>query len=448
MPGYAVVDLETTGLRPSWHDRIVEIGVVLLDPDGEVEGTWETLVNPERDLGPQEIHGIVAADVLAAPTFADVAGDVVDLLRGRTFVAHNAAFDATFLAASYRNLGLAVPVRSATSVCTMRWASRLMPRAPRTLAGCCAHAGVPLHDHHAALADATAAAGLLRRLMDISGRPGAASRPRSRRTGRADGAWSPPWAELCAISEAMPWPTVAHRVCSCVVRGNAAARRAPFLSRLVDSLPGECVSEAQVEYLALLDRALLDRLISVREQEALVACACDLEIDQPTALGLHRTYLHSLARAAWADGVVSEPEREDLLAVAALLDLDPAEVDGALAAAEGSVAGERGSASQDRGEEGCPAGAAPSSGPGAGVNHFRLQPGDLVVFTGQMAEPREVWVERAVAAGLVPHPGVTKKVRLVVAADPDSLSGKARKAVDYGIPIVTEEAFASMVGWV
>jgi len=37
-------------------------------------------------------------------------------------------------------------------------------------------------------------------------------------------------------------------------------------------------------------------------------------------------------------------------------------------------------------------------------------------------------------------------VRLVVAADPDSLSGKARKAVDYGIPIVTEAAFASMVG--
>ena len=79
MSGYAVVDLETTGLRPSWHDRIVEIGIVLLDPDGEQEVTWETLVNPQRDLGPQEVHGIAAADVLAAPTFADVAGPVADL---------------------------------------------------------------------------------------------------------------------------------------------------------------------------------------------------------------------------------------------------------------------------------------------------------------------------------------------------------------------------------
>ena len=36
-------------------------------------------------------------------------------------------------------------------------------------------------------------------------------------------------------------------------------------------------------------------------------------------------------------------------------------------------------------------------------------------------------------------------VALVIAADPDSLSGKARKAADYGIPIVTEHAFSGML---
>ena len=41
---------------------------------------------------------------------------------------------------------------------------------------------------------------------------------------------------------------------------------------------------------------------------------------------------------------------------------------------------------------------------------------------------------------------MTKKVALVIAADPDSLSGKARKAADYGIPIVTEQAFARLLG--
>lgn len=439
MPGYAVVDLETTGLRPSWHDRIVEIGVVHLDPDGQVEGTWETLVNPERDLGPQEIHGIAAADVLGAPTFADVAGTVVDLLRGRTFVAHNATFDTSFLRASYDGLGVNVPVSSATSLCTMRWAGRLLPRAPRTLAGCCAHAGIPLRDHHAALADAAATAALLTHLMDVAGRP----RPGSRHAMKPDGTWSPPWSEICAVAEAAPWPAIRHRGCACAVRGNATRRQVPFLSRLVDSLPGVCADDAATAYLSLLDRALLDRFLSVREQHALVACARDLGIDQPTAIELHRRYVLSLARAAWADGILTNAEREDLLAVATLLDLDPAEVEEALTTtrpagggdAHPIVPGATRGARQGRG----------AGAPSSALEHFRLAPGDMVVFTGQMALPREVWMDRARAAGLVPHTGVTKKVRLVVAADPDSLSGKACKAADYGIPIVTEDAFAAML---
>jgi len=431
MPGYAVVDLETTGLRPSWHDRIVEIGVVLLGPDGHVEGTWETLVNPERDLGPQEIHGIAAADVLGAPTFADVAGTLTDLLRGRTFVAHNATFDTSFLRASYDNLGVTVPVTSATSLCTMRWAGRLLPHAPRTLAGCCAHAGIPLRDHHTALADASATAALLAYLMDAAGRP----QPGTRRALRTDGDWSPPWAEVCALAEVAPWPTLPLTGCTCVVRGNATRREVPFLSRLVDSLPGECTDDAQTAYLALLDRALLDRFLSVREQHALVSCAGDLGIDQPTAIGLHRRYLHSLARAAWADDRLTDAEREDLHAVAALLDLDPGEVEDALTATRDTTI------PTEALTAGYGDGATSST-----VQHFRLTPGDLVVFTGQMNLPRGAWMDRARAAGLVPYTAVTKNVRLVVAADPDSLSGKARKAVDYGIPIISEDAFAGMIG--
>ena len=58
---FVSVDVETTGLRPSWHDRIAEIGVVQVDLTGRVEGSWATLVIPKRDLGPQHIHGITAA---------------------------------------------------------------------------------------------------------------------------------------------------------------------------------------------------------------------------------------------------------------------------------------------------------------------------------------------------------------------------------------------------
>jgi len=401
MAGYAVVDLETTGLFPGGHDRIVEVGVVLVSPAGEVEGTWETLLNPGRDLGRQDIHGISAADVLGAPTFAQAASTLAELLRGRTFVAHNASFDARFVSARYGWLGYEVPVSPESSVCTMQWGSLLLPGMPRTLAGACAHVGVELRNHHSALADAQAAAGLLRCMIGQVG-------PRD-----------VPWWEAYESAERAPWPVIPGGRCTCVRRGNATERAVPYLARLVDSLPEPCGAAAEADYLALLDRALLDRFLSVREQAGLVTAAGEFGIDQPTAVGLHRTYLAALARAALADGVVTAAERDDLDAVAHLLDLDPCEVDAALAGSDGGCGTER--------------------------MGFRLDPGDMVVFTGEMSVPRPVWEKRAEAVGLVPRAAVTKKVKLVVAADPDSLSGKARKAADYGIPIVTEDAFAAMI---
>jgi DNA polymerase-3 subunit epsilon len=42
---------------------------------------------------------------------------------------------------------------------------------------------------------------------------------------------------------------------------------------------------------------------------------------------------------------------------------------------------------------------------------------------------------------------VTKKVRLVVAADTDSLSGKAKKARGYGIPVMSVDDFRTALGY-
>ena len=82
-PGFAVIDFETTGLFPGGQDRVVEVAVVHVDDRGAVTGQWDTLVNPERDLGPQHIHQIRAAEVMGAPTFPQIAGELVDLLAGR-----------------------------------------------------------------------------------------------------------------------------------------------------------------------------------------------------------------------------------------------------------------------------------------------------------------------------------------------------------------------------
>lgn len=42
--GYAVVDVETTGLGRT--DRVISAGVYRLDAEGEVVDHWYTLVNP------------------------------------------------------------------------------------------------------------------------------------------------------------------------------------------------------------------------------------------------------------------------------------------------------------------------------------------------------------------------------------------------------------------
>ena len=60
MTHIAVVDVETTGINPYHHNRIVELAVLVMQPDGTVVRTFATLVNPERDIGPTSIHGLTA----------------------------------------------------------------------------------------------------------------------------------------------------------------------------------------------------------------------------------------------------------------------------------------------------------------------------------------------------------------------------------------------------
>jgi len=70
---FAVIDFETTGLVPERTDRVIEVGIVLVDLDGRMESEWTTLVSPSRDVGASHIHGLTAADLLDAPQFTEVA---------------------------------------------------------------------------------------------------------------------------------------------------------------------------------------------------------------------------------------------------------------------------------------------------------------------------------------------------------------------------------------
>ncbi|MDR0959609.1 MAG: 3'-5' exoribonuclease [Propionibacteriaceae bacterium] len=293
MPSYAVIDTETTGFTN--RDRVIEIAVVGLRPDGTIEGAWETLVNPHRDLGPQHIHGIHAADARLAPSFEDIAGDLASILQHRIIVAHNAPFDLRLLGAEYDRLGVSHAVTKNDYICTLHLARRVLPGARQDLASCCALAGIEQHHAHSALGDALTTARLFTVLADHVGGLDALVD-----TFRIDDS-----AEL--------WPHLPIRQTPLVRRGAASQTPAAAKKESTD--------------------------------------------DSPT-----------------------------------------------------------------------------------------LGPGDMIVFTGTSGEmSRSTMQQIARQAGLVVHSNVTKKVRVLIAADPETLSGKARKASEYGIPIITEENFLRLI---
>ena len=85
---FAVIDVETTGLRPA-RDRVVEVAVVRLDDAHNVVEEWTTLVDPGCQVRGSRVHGIYTRHVQGAPTFGEIAGDLVDRLADTVVVAHN-----------------------------------------------------------------------------------------------------------------------------------------------------------------------------------------------------------------------------------------------------------------------------------------------------------------------------------------------------------------------
>ncbi|MCU1445094.1 hypothetical protein [Cryobacterium sp.] len=72
--------------------------------------------------------------------------------------------------------------------------------------------------------------------------------------------------------------------------------------------------------------------------------------------------------------------------------------------------------------------------------------GWVVVSHNASCDTCSVWEKELRGVGLAPWSGVTRRVKLVVAADVPSRSGKARKAHDYGIPIVDESTLMRLMG--
>jgi DNA polymerase III subunit epsilon len=163
--GYAVFDIETTGL--ALHpDSIVEIAVVHVDAHGEITGTWDTLLKPDGSVGPTSIHGITQDMVQGAPSFGDIAEHLYGLFADRVAVAHNLpSFDGRFVGSHFTWAGIEVPELK-QGICTYKYARRHLAAPRHTLGHCCDHLGIQLIDAHQALTDTVATAKVLRHFID------------------------------------------------------------------------------------------------------------------------------------------------------------------------------------------------------------------------------------------------------------------------------------------
>lgn len=163
---YAVVDVETTGGSHGSGHRITEIAVVEVR-DGLVADEYRSLVHPGRRIPSfvSGLTGITDAMVASAPSFDEVADDVMERLEGRVFVAHNARFDWGFVGAQLADARGEVP--EVERLCTVRMARRLLPRLrKRNLDALTAYYGLDVEGRHRAWGDALATARVLLRLLD------------------------------------------------------------------------------------------------------------------------------------------------------------------------------------------------------------------------------------------------------------------------------------------
>ena len=173
---FVVVDLETTGGRPSGdnHDAITEIGAVKVR-GGEILGEFATLVDPGRSIPPQivSLTGITTAMVSDAPKIESVLPAFLEFSRGAVLVAHNAGFDTGFLRAAAERAHLPWP--RPPVLCTVRLARRVLTRdeAPSVRLSALARLfSASTTPTHRALDDARATVDVLHGLIERVGNQG------------------------------------------------------------------------------------------------------------------------------------------------------------------------------------------------------------------------------------------------------------------------------------
>ena len=148
------VDIETTG-GSYRNSRVLEVAAIRFE-GGKIVKEFSTLLDPGTRIPPMitSLTGITESDIVGAPTFEDVADELLEILEGAVFVAHNVRFDYSFLKQEFAMIGTSFNPRL---LCTVRLSRYLYSdQKGHSLEKIIARHSIPVLDRHRALEDARA----------------------------------------------------------------------------------------------------------------------------------------------------------------------------------------------------------------------------------------------------------------------------------------------------
>ncbi len=161
---YVVFDIETTGFSPL-KNKIIEIGAVKVEK-GLITDRFSTFINPGVPIPfrIEQLTGINDNMVLGSPNIEQVLPEFLEFCKDAVLVAHNASFDMSFILHNAKELGYEF---DPTYLDTVGLARYLLPKLNRyKLDTVAKELGISLENHHRAVDDAEATAGIFQKLLN------------------------------------------------------------------------------------------------------------------------------------------------------------------------------------------------------------------------------------------------------------------------------------------
>lgn len=277
MRGYAIIDCETNGLEQK--HRVLEIAVLTYDKDFNLIGTYETVLNPKKDLGLVSLHGINGLIASEAPIFPQISTSLAHLLNDRVIIGHNVKFDIGFVCREFSKVGSWF-MWSGALIDTVWLARNTNIRVDNyRLETLCDYFGITNENPHTAMGDARATAELFQKLLSLHGKQVLPS--------LADRSLEIPSEETDDFSDWKPRHIIEEKL-------NRPYDYFSYLNTLRDGEDLNLSDEKITAYLTGLHRSLINGIFSHRERHEMEETVALLNLSKFEVINLNEEYIYLL----------------------------------------------------------------------------------------------------------------------------------------------------------